>query len=496
MRRNISLRRRLILMLLPAMVILVIAFNIGGSMLIHEYVENAHDQILSGSALAIGEETDLLDDELRVDIPIVAFAMLRVHALDNIYYNVYYDGAVVTGYENLPLPDKASLQLGEVVHRDGVYRGQPVRIAALTKRLYGGSGPAIVQVAQTTRSSKLTERRLLIPFILVQAALIAVTGTIIWFGIRRGLAPIAALRREIENRAGFGAASFQPLSTTSMPRELLPLVASFNTLLQRLQTSFENNRRFTTNASHQIRTPLAVIRTHVCLLRRISCENEAKDVIEDIESGVLRLERLVTQLITIARAEENSIASDGVDTVDLIDVAAQSMADRVGMAVQKNLTLDFDNRSERETIPVRGTEILIQQLIGNLLENAILYTPDGGQVVMRIYDSGSHARLEIEDTGPGIRPEYRETVFERFYRMPSSSNQVGSGLGLAIVHTICTLIGADIVLTDRINRAGLRVIVSFPPSRRYDPDSTRHFHRHTPAYPQPFWDLELRRRVN
>jgi two-component system, OmpR family, sensor histidine kinase TctE len=494
MNRRVSLRSRLFLMLLPAFGIMLLVVNVAGEALLRQYVENSHDQILRGSVLAIGEKTDLIEDRVAVDIPTVAFAMLRDNLLDSIFYNVWHGDTFITGYEDLDRAAAEDQVLGTVTHRSGVYRGQPVRVATLTKRLYGDSELAIIQVAQTLKSTTQIRRRLFIAFIAAQAALFTVTSLVIAFGVRKSLAPISSLRREIEERASRRNAGYQPLASASIPGELLPLVDSFNILLRRLHGSFENNRRFTANASHQMRTPLAVIRTHLALMERLRCGDEAKVLISDIDRGVTRLERLLTQLITIARTEENSVPVDAGRTIELAPIASQAMADRFIAAEQKSISLEFENQSEHSPMVIEATEILVEQLIGNLVDNAIQYTPHGGHVKLRLINAGHAYHLEVSDTGPGIPAEHRSNVFERFFRIPGTDNPDGSGLGLAIVRAVCETIGAEIVLTDCINSPGLRAIVTFParsgPKYMVEGGGTQ---KPFPAYRLPFWELELGR---
>ena len=452
-------------MLLPTLA-LALVLGVGGALLIRSIVEGTHDRLLDASLLAIGERLAVdEEDEVTVDLPAVAFGMLVSSAQDNIYYSVTYEGALVTGYRDLPVADVAALRIGETVHRDGRMRGAAVRIAAQLRRVYGKSSPVLVQVAETRNARRRLEWRMLAGLAATEAGLLGLVGLLAWRAIGRGLEPLTRLSRDIDRRAAPGAVSLTPLDTAAVPEEALAPVVAVNALLERLEGSMGAMRRFTADASHQMRTPLAVLRMQLDLMRRRDAlGSEDRAALQDLEGAARRLERLLVQLIALARADA---AAEGRAVarcaVDLAAITAEILAERAPQGLARDVELQF----ERPPAPVLvlGDALLIGELAANLLDNAIRYNREGGVVVVRVAVGPSGARLEVEDEGPGIPPAERSRVFERFYRVNRKDGPEGSGLGLAIVRTLADHLGSRVELCDTATGAGLLVRVHFRSSR-------------------------------
>lgn len=474
-RRVPSLRRRLLTRLLVPLAALAVGLGVGGAALIHGFVQSTHDRLLSGSTLAIAERLAVGDDdgEVTVDLPTVAFGMLESQARDNIYYNVAMEGGVITGYLDLPLPDIAGMPTNVTVFRDGSYRGHPVRIAAQLRRLYGVAQPVLVQVAETTDGRRALAADLLLWLTLLEVALVVGSGFLVWGAVGRGLEPLGRLRRVIDSRSARGSLALVPLPLAEVPGEVQPLVVAINGLLARLDQSIGTMRRFTADASHQLRTPLAVLRTHLALLGRHGTGTpEGQAALEDVEGAVRRLERLLTQLLALARADEEApIASPTLETADLQRVAMDVAAEQVPAALALDVELRFEGLEDRpedrlEDRPrvgsarALGNPVLIGELLGNLLDNAIRYNRRGGTVTVRVLTDPP--RLEVEDDGPGIPATERDRVFERFHRLERRGQpaRTGSGLGLAIVRALADRLGAGLRLDDGQGGRGLKVLVT------------------------------------
>lgn len=472
-----SLRRRLLTRLLVPLGALAVGLGAGGAALINRFVQSTHDRLLAGSTLAIAERLAVDDDdgEVTVDLPAVAFGMLESQARDNIYYNVAMEDRVITGYLDLPRPDIAGMPANVTIFRDAAYRGHAVRIAAQVRRLYGVPQPVLVQVAETTEGRRAVAADLMLWLTVLEVALVAGSGLLVWGAVGRGLAPLGRLRRVIDSRSARGSLALVPLPLVDVPAEVLPLVVAINGLLTRLDQSIGTMRRFTADASHQLRTPLAVLRTHLALLGRHGTGTaEGRAALEDVEGAVRRLERLLIQLLALARADEEApIAPAAPERADLVRVAMEITAEQVPTA----LALDVDVRFEGEA-PFEGREdgagrvlsrgrppraagnpVLIGELLGNLLDNAIRYNRPGGTVTVRVL--ADPPRLEVEDDGPGIPESERERVFERFYRLdrPGSPARTGSGLGLAIVRALADRLGAVVRLSSGQDGKGLKAVV-------------------------------------
>jgi len=460
--RQPSLRRSLMAgALLPAFVLAVV-LGAGGALLIHNVVETTHDRLLDGSVLAIADRLAVDEDnDVTVDLPPVALGMLESQAQDSIYYSVSYDGAPVTGYRDLPRADVSRLEPGGTEHWNATMRGATVRVAAQARRIYGKPDPVLVEVAETRNARRMLEWRLLGALAALEAGLLGLVGVLVWRGIGRGLAPLTRLSAEIHRRVVPGAVSLHPLDTARVPAEALAPVLAFNALLERLEGAMGAVRHFTADASHQMRTPLAVLRMHLELARRYgTAAPEGRAALDDIEGAARRLERLLAQLIALARADEGAAEGVAADTTrDLAEVAAEVVAGQVPQALARGMEMQFERPDG--AVPILGQPLLVGEIIANLLDNAIRYNRAGGIVLVRVARDGAGCRVEVEDEGPGIPPAERAKVFERFYRMARKDGPEGNGLGLAIVRALADRLGAAITLNDRSGRPGLRVAVTF-----------------------------------
>jgi two-component system sensor histidine kinase TctE len=452
-----SLRRRLIAgTLLPAAV-LAVALGAGGSLLIHNVVESTHDRLLDGSVLAIADRLAVDEDnEVTVDLPAVALGMLESQAQDSIYYSVSYNGTLVTVYRDLPRADDARMTPGVTEHRNATMRGASVRVAAQARRIYGKPDPVLVEVAETRNARRALEGRLLAALAALEAGLLGLVGLLAWHGIGRGLAPLTRLSAEIDRRAVPGAVSLRPLDAERVPDEALAPVLAFNALLERLDGALAAMRRFTADASHQLRTPLAVLRMHLELARRAGTDGAAgQAALDDIEGAARRLEHLLAQLIALARADDGAGGFVPEAAFDLAELAAEVVAEQVPQAIARGGDVRFER--PEGVVPILGQRLLVGEIIANLVDNAIRYNRAGGTVTVQV----SAGRIAIADEGPGIPEAERAKVFERFYRVARSGGPEGSGLGLAIVRTLADRLGAAITLHDRPGGPGLRVEVAF-----------------------------------
>jgi two-component system, OmpR family, sensor histidine kinase TctE len=456
-----SLRRTLLTNLVAPAIVLAAVLGIGGMALIHRVVETAHDRLLDGSVLAIAERVGVEDGELAVDLPQVALGMLESQSHDSIYYSVSYLGELITGYKDLPLSGFDRLKAGETSHSDGEYRGNPVRIAAQARQVYGRPGLILVAVAETLQARRAVEREMLAGLAILEVGLIGLVAVLGWYAVERGLRPLGELRQEIDARGIRGDSNLSPLDLSRVPQEALAPAIAVNSLLQRLDLAIELVRRFTADASHQMRTPLAILRTHLDLVRRLGSDTPAgQSALNEVDSAINRLERLIKQLVALARADEQTIARPVVENVDLNEIAFNILSERAPQAFARDIDVQLDRFEGRAMIP--GNSLLIGELLANLVDNAIRYNRAGGDVFVRTAIDSNAARVEIEDTGPGIPAAHLARVFERFYRIPMLNGPDGSGLGLAIVKALSDRLGAQIVLSPRREGQGLLVSVSFP----------------------------------
>jgi len=449
-----SLRRYLMLKLLLPAAALALLLGGGGAFLVRDVVETTHDRLLDGSILAIAERVVVEDDEVNVDLPPVALGMLESQAHDSIYYSISYDGQLITGYRDLPLADITAMTPGRAIHWDQKYRGGKVRIGAQARKIYGKPRPVLIEVAETTNARDQLMWRTYGGLALLEFVLLGTVGLLVWQAVGSGLAPLARLSEQIDGRSLRGAVNLQPLDLSGVPSEALAPATALNSLLVRLDQSIQAVRHFTADASHQMRSPLAVLRTHVQLVRRHGTETHiGQGALDDIDGAVARLERLATQLIALARVDEGSRETGKSEIADLRRIAADIVSDHAPDAVEAGIDIHFD--CGEAAIPVIGNPTLIEQIVGNLLDNAIRYNREGGGVTLRIVAEENAVRLEIEDDGPGIPAAEQTRVFDRFYRIPRSGAPSGSGLGLAIVRSVADHLGATIELANREGTSGL-----------------------------------------
>jgi two-component system sensor histidine kinase TctE len=460
-----SLRRTLLANLVAPAIVLAVVLGIGGMALIHRVVETTHDRLLDGSVLAIAERVGVEDGELTVDLPQVALGMLESQSHDSIYYSVTYLGELVTGYKDLPRSGFDHLKAGETGHRDGEYRGKLVRIGAQARQVYGRPGLVLVAVAETVQARRAVEREMLTGLAVLEAGLIGLIALLGWYAVERGLRPLGELKQEIDARGIQGGPNLSPLDLSRVPQEALAPAIAVNSLLQRLDLAIELIRRFTADASHQMRTPLAILRTHLDLVRRLGSDTPAgQSALNEVDNAINRLERLLRQLVALARADEQSIAQPAVENVDLNEIAFNVLSERAPQAFARDIDVQFDRFESPALIP--GNGVLIGELLANLIDNAIRYNLAGGMVLVRTVVDPTVARVEVEDTGPGIPAAHLSRVFERFYRIPMTNGPDGSGLGLAIVKALSDRLGAQIVLSPGAEGRGLLVSVSFPLAKR------------------------------
>jgi two-component system sensor histidine kinase TctE len=270
---------------------------------------------------------------------------------------------------------------------------------------------------------------------------IVIAGVAVWIGLKRGFEPLERLRREVAARP---RNDLRPLDESRAPGEVRPLIHEVNALIARLQTMMNAQRRFIADAAHQLRTPFAGLRAQAELAKREQVAEPVRDALERICLSAQRCSHLVTQLLTLARNEPEARQNATLEMLDLHRIAQETAAHWAPEALQKNIDLGFE--AEAMQCPVKGDEASLRDLIDNLIDNAIRYTPAGGRITVRTGYGAEHndaGWLEVEDNGPGIPPEQRARVFERFHRIPGNS-QPGSGLGLAIVQEVAIRHGARV----------------------------------------------------
>jgi two-component system sensor histidine kinase QseC len=312
-----------------------------------------------------------------------------------------------------------------------------------------------VQVGEQISIRQETVKDILINSLWPMFLSLPVLGLIIWASVGKSLQPLDKVAEKVERR---DPNSLQPIPTDGVPGEVTPIVDSLNRLFERVQKALENERRFTANAAHELRTPLAALKTQAQVKQLDDTDGENAGFLNEIVGGVDRTTHMLEQLLTLARADAMQRDIILQRRIDLRSVVTDVLASITERALEKQIELSLN--SPDSSVNIHGDEATLSILVRNLVDNAIRYTPSGGEIQIRLVPEAASAQLVVEDNGPGIPQAKREDLFQRFQRGEGVEEQ-GSGLGLSIVKQIAELHGAVIALTDTNDGQGLRVIVSF-----------------------------------
>ena len=325
-------------------------------------------------------------------------------------------------------------------------------------RVYGTESPTrVIQVAQPMRVRRQQAAQLALRTLEPFALLLPALAFIVWFAVGHTLEPLKRLANSVKAR---DVQTLEPLSAARLPDEVRPLVGALNDLLARLTGVLDRERAFMADAAHELRTPLTALHLQLGALARAGTESERTEAMGTLAAGVQRAIRLVEQMLALSRQEPRA-AAPARAPVALDELAREGVAELVPLADARRIDLGI---SGALPVFVRGDREALATLIRNLVDNAVRYTPPGGTVdvfVERAALEPARAVLKVRDNGPGIAPEERTRVFDRFYRRPGTPAP-GSGLGMAIVKAIADAHGAAITLGDGAAGKGLEVTVSFP----------------------------------
>jgi two-component system sensor histidine kinase TctE len=423
----------------------------------NRFVNLAYDRLLLESALDIGRQVKVLQDRIYVDLPEIAVQMLQSRESGRLYYLVTGPkNEYITGEPDLPPPPDPFSE--RVNYYDEHYQGRPVRIVTLRLPLESGKNESMVmvQVAENRASRNEFARLILFRMVLPQLLLIVFAGLMLWYAVGRGLAPLETIRREVESRSH---RDLSALPVEDTPQEVRPLISAMNELLDRLSLALASQQRFIADAAHQLRTPIAGLKTQTELALRQTPTGEAHDTLKQLRNATEQATHLVNQLLSLARAEPPAGRVQATERVDLETLARGATTEWVPRALERNVDLGFDADSQRAH--VEGDPFLLREMLNNLLDNAIRYTQPGGQVTVRVSAEAGRSVLTIEDNGPGIPENERGRVFERFYRVLGTGVE-GCGLGLAIVREIAQTHGAEVKLTPAQGGTGTIARVIFP----------------------------------
>jgi two-component system sensor histidine kinase TctE len=406
----------------------------------------------------------------------VAAAFKRNDDDDRTYYQVLgRRGELLAGEAALAVPGEeplpASADPAGVRFRDDIIGDEPVRVAYLwlpadppdQAGSRGSSGEGLVQVAETMGKRSQLATEIVKGVILPQFVILPLAVLLVWFALARGIRPLADLQQRIRAR---DSTDLSAIAEGGVPDEVAPLVGAINDLLQRLDRTIATQRHFLADAAHQLKTPLAGLRMQAEIAAREIDSGRGdpasiKHSLRQIAYSSQRAAHMVNQLLAMARAEDTGQAARR-EPVDMAAVTRAVVRDFVPRAIERQIDLGYEGpaaQNDNADTRLSGEPVLLNELVRNLVDNALQYTPAGGSVTARVLPDpqGQVIVLQVEDTGPGIAPAEREAVFRPFYRtfITRDGTQVdGSGLGLAIVKEVVQRHGAEITVDDARPRGG------------------------------------------
>ena len=414
--------------------------------------------------------------KVSLRMPAMAAELLRADEDDDVYFQVLgARGEFVAGDQGLPVPDEAISKLGELQFRDETMRDDAVRVAYMWVALPGAAADRamLVQVAETLEKRSRLANEIIKGVILPQFVILPLAVVLVWFALSRGIKPLSRLQQRIRKRE---SSDLSPIDERDVPDEVAPLVRAINELLARLDQSIRTQKQFLADAAHQLKTPLAGLRMQAELAGReidtgASDAGSLKKSLQQIAHSSQRAAHMVNQLLAMARAEDREQALRKQD-LNLAAIVKETVRDFVPKAMDKRIDLGYEGPDSDAGVRLHGQPVLVREMVRNLVDNALQYTPAGGTVTARVVADpfGQVVVLQVEDSGPGIAEAERELVFQAFYR-PADTVIDGSGLGLAIVREVAEQHGAEISVADAQARSvaaasgtgpGTLITVRFP----------------------------------
>jgi two-component system sensor histidine kinase TctE len=429
--------------------------------------DQAYDRSLLASTRALAERVSIKQGQVVVDVPYVALDSFETDNLGRIYYKVSgTQGEFISGYRDLPIvpesiPRSESYPaLVRFYHSE--YKGQAIRIAALLQPVFDDSmqGIALIQVAETLDARRDLTHKILIDTLWRQAALLIALAALIWFAVGLVLRPLMRLKTEVETRS---LADLSHVDPSMVHKEVRPLVLAMNENMARTHKLIASQRRFIADASHQLRTPLTILKTQAELGLREHKPEQLHTYVQSMAVTVDSAINLANRLLTLARIEHGGEANL-MSPINLASLAHHVSLEMAPAAIRKNIDLSLETLAQ---MVVMGQEVMLHELLTNLVDNAIHYTPDNGKIAISVNENEEGVCLEVEDSGCGISENEYEKVLTPFYRANSSldSNPSGTGLGLSIVQDIALLHQAHLKLSPARSGQGLCVQVIFQKSQ-------------------------------
>lgn len=451
MNRRLSLYQLLLRWLLAPLIVILIASAVLAYLFSLRAAMNVYDLGLLDDALDLSKQVVVQEGKLVLVLPPAAQQMLQENNDDRVTYAAWDEqGHIFSGSPQMFYPQEP---LAEGAHqfRDVPLNGEDNR--AIFMHSKAGGRVFYIAVAQTQHGRDRLRDGIFASILLPETLLALISIAVILFGVRFALSPVKSLRNEIVSRS---LTDLRPIEEARAPTELFPIIHGINELLANLAASFASHRRFIADASHQLRTPLASLSSQI----EVALEQPPPDVREllgELLATTQRTTHLANQLLSLARLEHTESSMIEVAEVSLERVCRDASADFVTQAARKGIDLEFELESSR----VFGSPLMLRELLANLLDNAVRYTPSGGRVTVTLKHVGNQAQLIVTDDGPGVPETEWPNLGVPFHRL-APGHPEGCGLGLAIVREISRLHGAQLSFGQGAGGHGLQVGVMFP----------------------------------
>lgn len=449
-------------MLVP-IVLLWAAALVGSYLAATVIAENTYDLRLRDIVQATAEEVRSRERDILENRRLPVLNSLRDDPVDRFYVQLAHEsGELMQGDADIPpVGRRAPRAAGEVRFRDTYLEvedesdapGDGVRVAYMAVTMASGN-LYVVQVAEPLSRRLSLVREVTVIVMIVISLMIPGMAAMAWFGLKLGLSPLLRLRDRVEAR---DPDDLSPIPPGDVPLEIAPLVNTLNRQLERVRVNLDAQRRFVADAAHQMRTPLAGLKTQAEAASRASSLEDARARLARIQEGAERLGRLMAQLLALARADDALASPARREPCDLNELLREESARWADSAIVKGVNFGFD--AAPGPAMVHGAPLLLREMFSNLIDNAIRYTPVGGEVSV-IVSGAPRPTVVVEDSGIGIAPVERPLVFERFYRV-LGTGESGSGLGLSIVKAIADQHGAQVRVEAGADGVGARFVVTF-----------------------------------
>lgn len=451
-----SLRVHLLLwVLLPMTVVLALTATLSWRSAV-DTAQAVQDRQLLASAEMMAGQIRWNGGVMVAQTPPAALAMFASEAHDRVYFQVLGpNGELLAGWPDLSTVSRDRDK--STRYRSVVFRGRDVRMVTLTRYLFKSGIPQAVSVsvAESRKSFDQLVTALWKPTLLRESALLVLALVLMLVGLTRELQPLLRLRRDLEERE---FDDLGPLRAGDLQRELQPFVETINQYAARLTQQVSIQKRFITDAAHQLRTPVALISAQVDYASHFDeTSPELREVLGALRAGSRRLKTLINQLLTLSRAEGHRASAVPMQRIALVDVVQDVLVDLAVIADEKQIELEVS--APDGDVTVMAHPALLDAMVFNLIDNAIRYSPREGSVMVHIQRIEAKVELRIDDTGPGIPAELRAHVFERFNRGSATDNG-GFGLGLAIVSEAAKACQAKVELRGRSGAPGLSAVVT------------------------------------